>query len=175
MSIKLISAQHGPAVKMGGLLYDGDDLQFSLIPDTTVGVPAIESGAYNVVTIDDITQKEGVEGVFIWRAALTPASNDEELDDIAVVVKLAATEEAFQHIVNEGKFYATHLQALVHDSLVPICYGTFEATNRASEHAFGCLILQDCGDRVLPDQFEGNDPEGRFIGYVEQLIERDDP
>ncbi|KZV64911.1 hypothetical protein PENSPDRAFT_150931 [Peniophora sp. CONT] len=140
MSLVLSTAVHGPEIKLP--LYLDDDLQYRFETGTAIGGPA--SGIYELVTTFRVDSDTAyTHGVEIYRADLRISGGG---GSKTVVLKIAATQDSFESLLDEGRFYAAHLGPLVNESLVPICYGAFRVLNRQEEEqAFGCLVLQDCG------------------------------
>lgn len=166
LSIKLIGAKHGDSVFLPALLPTAENtLQFNSELGTTAGITA--SGTYKMVTTSDVNQIIGAEDVLIYRAMLEPIPRG---NNIAVVVKLAASKDAYQQLVDEGKVYA-FLESLVKESRLPVCYGAHAVTNHENEEqTYGCLILQDCGKIVKTSQLRASGSTEHSIGYVDQPI-----
>ncbi|VDC02452.1 unnamed protein product [Peniophora sp. CBMAI 1063] len=130
------------------------------VEQTFVG--ALSTGRCLLSVIGVLKAGRPENSVYVYRAILTLA---DDVDDagVAVVVKVAASEDAQRRLVEEGRLYAGCLAELqgVH---VPSCYGAYDVrlpeSARGLRDAYGFLMLQDCGSHVA--SFEGADVDEDF-------------
>ncbi|KZV64912.1 hypothetical protein PENSPDRAFT_738036 [Peniophora sp. CONT] len=95
----------------------------------------------------ELTARGKPNGVAVYRG-ITRDEHNSNSAPIKVAVKVAERLSSLGELTREAKFYVDRLRGLV-DYCVPVCYGVYQVQDpEGGQYGFGCLILEDCGDRV---------------------------